>query len=465
MKALRRVLLVLLAISLLLSGCAAGQKTEDTAAPTEAMQTATEDPTEAPTEAPTEPAYPEGFRLDETVFPETDAATGTLKFYIKDQVIYAGGPVSSLLNAGVTTYEDFSQILQPRHISSVMRVRVELEDTNENDLPFVFFMAMNASNEPKPISECLFYSITINTDSGILFGSGNEATPFVTGETTLEELTAVYGEPDYNMSRKDAYREIAYYEPFSCAYFSFNNETVRQVTTYYSANVFGHLAEEFDYEFRDSYFGNDCYILMNQYMDVMPYLLADREETEGEAQSLPEGTGVLESLSETITMGGEELVLGVRCTEMPELFGAPLWDLVLTLHNGRYVRAGRTNPEEFYLMNPATSGKQYREDPYDIFVKGVITRNKNYRNWGRDNSAFHEFQYENLTQDSTIEEVLQQYGMPKELHCTSYARACFAWLFYEDEAGNQLEICVDPVLNQITELHLSKYYEGIYMYP
>ena len=457
MKALRRVLLVLLAISLLLSGCAAGQKTEETAAPTESMQTATEESTEAPTEAPTEPAYPEGFRLDETVFPETDAATGTLKFYIKDQEIYAGGPVSSLLNAGVTTYEDFSQILQPRHISSVMRVRVELEDTNENNLPFVFFMAMNASNEPKPISECLFYSITINTDSGILFGSGNDATPFVTGETTLEELTAVYGEPDYNMSRKDAYREIAYYEPFSCAYFSFNNETVRQVTTYYSANVFGHLAEGFDYEFRDSYFGNDCYILMNQYMDVMPYLLADREETEGEAQSLPEGTGVLESLSETITMAGLELKMGMRCIEMPELFGAPLWNQMMAIHKMYYFRAGRTNLEEFYFMNLDGQTKHLTNN---LVLKGVFTRNKNHANWGEDKSNYHEFSYENLTQDSTIEDILEQYGMPKKLHCTSYARACFAWLFYEDEAGNKLEICVDPILNQIMELHISKYYEG-----
>jgi hypothetical protein len=101
----------------------------------------------------------------------------------------------------------------------------------------------------------------------------------------------------------------------------------------------------------------------------------------------------------------------------------------------------------------------------DVYLNGVVTRNMNYQNWGKDYSDYHEFQYENLTQDSTIEDVLEQYGMPKKLHCTSYARGCFAWLFYEDAAGNMLEICVDPVLNQITEVQMVKYYEEVSLYP
>jgi hypothetical protein len=35
-----------------------------------------------------------------------------------------------------------------------------------------------------------------------------------------------------------------------------------------SANVFGDLAETFNHDFGASYFGNDAFILMNQYMDV-----------------------------------------------------------------------------------------------------------------------------------------------------------------------------------------------------
>lgn len=453
------VIVLLLLIALLMVACDAAQP-EEALAPTEAMtstEAPTKEPTEAPTEAPTEPPEPVEFMLTETVFPEENAATGTLKFYIKDQEIYAGGPVSSLLDAGVATYDDMEQILQPWHISGVLRVRVQLEDVSEKNEPYVFFMAINASDEPKMISECLFYSIAINTDKNVQFGSGREDTPFVTGKTKRDEIVEAYGEPDYNFSRDSAYREIAYYEPFSCAYFSFLNGKVRQVYTYYSANVLGHLADTLDYEFSKRYFGNDCYILMNRYMDVMPYLHA-----EDGTEKLPKDTGVLEKLTESITLAGEELALGIRCKEMPKLFGEPLWGQLLYLHDMRYVLVGRNNPEQFYLLN--LDGKD-DEKMDNRVVKGVFTQNRNYQNWGRDNSAFHEFRYENLTQDSTIEDVLEQYGMPMELHCTSSSKAFFAWLFYKDKAGNTLRICVDPMLNQLIELRVSKYYEGEIQYP
>ncbi len=453
MRTHRRVILFLLAMALMLPACAAVQP-EETAAPTEVMQVPETVPTEAPTEAPTEPAEPELFTLTDTVFPETDVATGTLKIYIKDQEVYAGGPVSNLLDAGVTSYHDLHQILQPWHISEVIRVRVEMEDVKEKDLPFVFFMAVNAGNEPKKLYECLIYSLTVNTDKGIRFGSGNEDIPFVTGETTLEEITAAYGEPDYNQSRNKSYREIAYYEPFNCAYFSFKGDKVRQIFTYYSANFLGHFAENFTHEFTGSYFGNDCYILLNQYLDVMPYLNPEADANENR--------GIVAKLSESITMAGEELVFGIRCQEMPELFGAPFWDQAMLVHDKRYVRAGRTNPEEFFFMN-FDGQKKYLAN--NLVLKGVVTRNCNYENWGKKYGDFHQFQYENLTQDSTIDDVLEQYGLPKDIHCTSYARACFAWLFYEDEAGNKLEICVDPILNQITEIQVTKYYEGEIFYP
>ena len=98
MSTQRRVILLLLVIALMMPACGAG-KVEETVAPTELLvstQVANENPTQAPTEAPTEPTEPERFQLSETVLPETDAATGTLKFYIKGQEIYAGGPVSSI---------------------------------------------------------------------------------------------------------------------------------------------------------------------------------------------------------------------------------------------------------------------------------------------------------------------------------------------------------------------------------
>ena len=446
MKTLRCALLIVLAVSLLVSGCAVNQKTEETAAPTATPTAAPTQPTEAPTEAPTEPTEPEKFTLSETVLPEANVATGTLKFYIDGHEVYAGAPVSSLLAANITTYENLDEVIQPWHMSSVKRVRVELADTKEADKPFVFFIAMNASGEPKKISECMLYSITINTDKGVSFGSGREDVPFATGETTKDELLAAYGTPDHELVRNSNYGEIAYYEPFSCAYFSFEKGVVRQVTAYYSANVFGELAEGFDYDFQNSYFGNDCYILMSQYMDVMPYL------TGAEIQ-----TGVLEAVCEKITMGGQELAMGIRVADMPSPFVEQFIDQLVYVHKMYFTKVGRNVGEQFYFIN---LNGQKDDLANELIVKGVFTENRNYANWGQDNTKFLEFQYEDLTHESTIEDVLEQYGMPYDMHCSSNARTCYAWLFYKDAAGNELRICVDPVLNQLMELRFSKYYEG-----
>lgn len=451
----RRVILLLLVIALMLPACGANTA-EETVAPTELLQVSTEAldemPTEAPTEAPTEPTEPEKFKLAETVLPETDAATGTLKFYIKGQEIYAGGPVSSILAAGVSSYDDFDQMIQPWHMSNVIRVRVELDNTADKDKPYVFFVAMNTSNEPKKLSECMFYSITINGDSGVQFGSGKEKKPFVTGDTSKDDMIAAYGEPDYFRSGSANYSEMAYYEPFSCAYFAFKNDTVRQIFTYYSANLFGDLVAEFDHEFKDSYFGNDCYILMNQYLDMKPYLPGG---------TVGENVGVVEKLSEKITFGGTEIEFGVYGTEMPDPFGTAFVDIDMPVYLNYYVMAGRVNAEEFYMIN---RDKKINEKASELIVKGAVTENKYYVNWGNDSHAYNEFQYENLTQNSTIEDILEQYGAPMDINCTSYARACFAWLHYKDAAGNTLQICVDPILNQLVEIRVAKYFEGELVY-
>ncbi len=453
MKTQRRVILLLLITAMLMTACSAAQPVE-TAAPTVVATAPTEpvaEPTAEPTQAPTEP---EKFQLAETVFPEADAATGTLKFYIKGQEIYAGGPVQSILDAGVSSYDDFDQIIQPWHMSNVIRVRVELADTRDSDKPYVFFVALNASGEPKKLSECIFYSVTINGDSGVQFGSGREVTPFVTGETTKDDMIAAYGEPDYSAQGQAAYLEMAYYEPFSCAYFAFKDNKVRQIFTYYSANLFGDLVNNFDHEFTDSYFGNDCYILMNQYLDMLPYL---------PGSTVAEGTGVVEKLSEKITLGGAEVVFNVHATDMPDPFGAAFVDITMPVYHHYYILGGRVNAEEFYLIN-LDGNNRGGAMASELYVKGVSTENKYYVNWGNDSADYNEFQYENLTQNSTIEDILEQYGAPKTINCTSYARACFAWMHYEDQAGNKMQICVDPILDQIVEIRVTKYFEGELVY-
>ena len=102
----------------------------------------------------------------------------------------------------------------------------------------------------------------------ISFGSGNESEPFVSGVSTRDEIVAAYGEPDETVSNNDLYEEIFYYEPFNCVSFAFRGGVVRQISAYYSANVYGGL--DVDFALDASAMEKDAYILMSQYMDVTP---------------------------------------------------------------------------------------------------------------------------------------------------------------------------------------------------
>lgn len=434
MKKNHRMWMILVAVFLLLTGCAASPAENttppETAAPTEA--------TAIPTAEPTEPEP----TLPPVELPQTDAATGTLCFYFGDKVIYAGGPVADLLELEVQTYADLEEIVQPGYMSDVVRLQM----TAEEEKPYVFFVAMNVTDEPQKISDCILYSLTINTSQGVAFGSGQEQEHFYTGKTTLDEMVAAYGEPDYQQSRQRYYREIAYYEPFNCAYFSFKNGVVRQIFTYYSANVFTQQAQAFNHELT-GYFGNDCYILMNQYLDVTPYL--------PDAEPVAESVGMLTSFVDHIEMDGETVTLGTTVAEMPELFKNELTGLKVPLGKNCYITMGRNNPEEFWLINQKGNSNGLADN---LTVKGVITKNFRYCNWGADQGLYHDFAYDGLTQDATIEDILEKYGAPKKLDCTSNARKCFAWMEYEDENGNYVHFCVDPILNQIIEININQYY-------
>lgn len=437
MKLTRRMMLVLLAVCMLLSGCGAAQAepaqetVPETTAPAE---------TAAPTEAPTELVEP----LSVAQLPDEDIATGTLCFYFGDKTVYAGGLVSDILEVGIHTYADLEQMIQPGHMSEVVRVRIEDEAVPAENRPYLFFVAVNPTKEPCALADCIIFSLTVNTDSGVAFGSGQESEHFYTGETTLEEMLAVYGQPDHEDGRKSYYKEIAYYEPFNCAYFTFKNGVVRQIFTYYGANLFAEQAESFDHELT-GYFGNDCLILMDQYLDVSGYLTT--------AEEVP---ATLTSFTESVKLGDQTLELDKPISEMPSPFRENLEGLTVPLGSKSYITIGRNNPEEFWVIN---SNGQHGQLAGRLTVKGLITKNCNYSNWGTDNSQFQTFEYDGLTQDSTIEDILDKYGMPGRLECTSNARKCFAWMEYRDETGNYVHFCVDPMLDQIVEVHVNKYYD------
>lgn len=475
MKIRKHLILSLLILSLLLSACGAvpAEETDPTVLSTEASTEPVAEETEPTVE---KPAFMENLHyqpeLSETVLPEKDEATGTLFFYLNGKAVHAGGPVSDLVDVGIFTYTDLTETIQPWHMSGVIRVQIDLPDVSGDDEPYVFFVAMNASDEPHMISECILYSITINYEKGISFGSGKEKEPFVTGTTTKDELVAVYGEPTYIDSLKQKYEELFYYQPFSSVSFLCKQGVVRQISAYYCANVYGSLAENLDFDLTGTAMENDALILLSQYMDVMPYLPEEEAEEEEqtaaaatepaeEEQEEEDKTGILSSFDEAFELDGKKIKFGTKVSDLPSPFKDNLIDLTMPVNRNYYTRTGRGDPEEFFLIN---SEGQINMKSDTLVVKGVIVENPNYRNWGFDNSAFHNFSCQGVTQDSTIDQVLELLGQPREMLFTSGERNCFVWMHYESENGDLLRIRVDPYLNQVIEVNMSKYFENEHSY-
>ena len=442
MRAGKRLLAIALTGRLFLSGCAGTQAPMATAPPPQMTQAPTE-PTAEPTQAPTETQpVPTGLR-SMAQLPAEDTATGMLKFYINGKAVYAGGPVSDLLDANVQTYEDMSALIQPWNISGNTRFRVVLPDTPEADQPFLFITVINAGDEPRPFSDCLIYSVTVSCSEGIAFGSGNEQEPFISMQTTRKEIEAAYGAPDYRGKTQSPYEEIAYYQPFNCAYFSFKRGVVRQIMTYYCAYRYPELAKNPGLELK-GYFGSDAWLLMNRYLDVQPYLDGTLKKT------------VSPALDEFILLDGEKIEFGQTVEQMPEQFAKPFEELTQVIDRNYYLRTGKGNEEEFYLMN--RDGMRGNAVKYAV-VKGVITQNRYYTSWGFDYSGFHEFEYQGLKSDSTIEDILKLFGAPQELKATSSAKAFYVWMHYQDENKNTLHICIDPMLDEIVELQAVKHFD------
>ena len=432
-----------LLVAVSLWGCGAETEQPETTAPaTVPAETIPEETTPVETvPEETEPVLPV------VEFPAADEATGTLKFYFDGKSIYAGGPVSDIIEIGVEFDDDITQMLLPGQVSGNIPARLILEDVAWADRPEFYFNAINPYAEARPVSECVIYGITVNMEEGIEFGSGMEDTPFVSGVTTREEIEGAYGTPDYSDSDSKVYHEIAYYEPFSTAFFSFRNGVVRQIMTCYSGNIHGELADSFEYEL-SGYFGNDAYILMSQYMDVKPYLKENWDE-----KTAP----LAGTLEESILLGEDRIELGCKVEQMPEQFSKPYIDLEIQtpIHDNHYIRSGVVNHEEFYLINRGglSSGRAIH-----AYVKGVITHNCYYTNWDQDNSGYFEFDYMGLKSSASIEDVLELFGQPYQMNCTSSPKACFVWMYYMDDSQNKLQVCVDPMTDQIVELTVSKYY-------
>lgn len=478
MKVRNRLMLLLLVLSMLLAACGAAPAPEDTAAPATEPAAVTEPAVEATEPELQIPAFLENLnyrpQLSETVLPQENKATGILLFYLKDKTVYAGGPVADLVEVGFHTYTDLAQEVQPWHTTSVIRAEIDLSEHEGEANTFVYFVALNASDVPCAISDCLIYSMTVTYQKGVPFGTGHEETPFVTGVTTRDELVAAYGEPTHIDSGRANYEELFYYEPFSCVSFMFRYGVLKQVNTYYSANIYGQLAEGIDFDLTGTAMENDAMILMSQYLDVKPYMLhpeelekqdeekpatntGDDEEPVIKMQAeLPEGTGILSGFSDTLQLNGSTITLGCQISELPSPYLEDLNELSMPMGRNYYIRTGRHDPEEFFVINDRGQNNSMSNT---LSVKGVVMENSGYCNWGVDNSAFHSFDAMGITENSTIDDVLALFGAPAELIPFSGERNCFLWMHYATEAGDYLHVRVDPIVNQVIEVHMVKHFD------
>lgn len=415
-----------------------------------AMQSGTDEPgqmveTEKPpamtqpmeTEPPaTEP--PE--TLPAALFPESDQATGTLCFYIDGKPVYAGGTISSIEEAGAEFDDDLSIFLDPGHTSKTLRARFTEDDGKAR---YLYVVAVNWTQEGRAISDCSIYSLAVNCQPGISFGSGRGAEPYETGLTTSEQLIAAYGQPDFYNQGKD-FEEMAYYEPFSCAYFVCRDGVVDQIRTYYSA----HVREKPETQLDCPYTEADSWMLMGQYLDVAPYLAGKQE--------------VVTELSNTIGLGEQTAELGNVCSELPELWYKDLQKMRVELEGRHFITVGKVGKPTFTVFN--SQGGLVKSLGSTV-IKGVQTRNPGYHNWGVDDGAYPAFRYGGITQDSSIREVLEQLGNPYEILCTSNGNTCFAWLHFQNDSGITLKIMVDPALNQVVELRLDQHFKNEISYP
>ena len=186
----------------------------------------------------------------------------------------------------------------------------------------------------------------------------------------------------------------------------------------------------------------------------------DTSKTASEAATEPEEenkVGIVADLDDFIYLDGKKIELGCNTVEMPDPFGSPFKGLSMPLNRNYYIRTGIGNEEEFFIINAKGGANGYADG---LQVKGVITENRSYDNWGIDNSGFHTFEYQGMSQDSTIDDVLELFGQPREVLCTSSGRFCFTWLHYETEEGDYLHVRVDPMLNEVVEVRVSKYFEN-----
>lgn len=443
----RRACSFLLIFSLL-AGCGSVPSQTDPPETVSSISTELKERIEIPVETETVSLQAESSEDDSILeLSKQPHVSGALTFRVENVKLQVGGPVSDFIGDGVELGADPSALLEPGQISGNISIRIKMDGVSLDKEPILFFHAVNDSAEQRMISQCRIYSVIINTQSGIQFGCEDYDATFISGLSTIDEIKHVYGEPDYYRANGEKYEEMAYYAPFDSVYFSFQNGTVRQIMAIYAPQK---TSDTKELE-KNGYFGYDALLTMGKYLDVSAYLPSDAV--------VDRGTSV--DLEECITVGDVKLKLGSAFTDLPEMFSQPYEGAPLDLASNHYILTGKGNAEELFLLND--SKRAINSFRYCTLI-GVVTHNAEYTNWGSDYADHNPFQYQGIDHHSTIEDIISNFGLPQELHATSSAHACFVWMHYRDQKGNELRIRVDPMLDAIVELRVMKYYPNAVAY-
>ncbi len=379
--------------------------------------------TPAPTPAPTEPELP---AVEQG---SIDTAPGTVAFQLGAVRAYCGSTVASVLAEDLSVDGNLDALVMPMGYSDEIRLCVPDAQGKYED--YLFVVAVNPTPDPRPVRDCLIYSLSLNCQKGLGFSLGGGS--FRTGEATRSDILSAWGTPAVCNEGKD-YIELVYYRPFSMVQIILRKGVAEQVRAYHSAWLYPELAQTP----MGDYMSGDAWLQLSRYLDVTKYLAGEK----GEKRELP--------LS--LQIDGKAIDMGMQTRLLPQPWKGLYQSARTILASRHYLYAQLPGHEGFTFVNPSWHSEIRNFST--TLVKGIHAFNPAYTGWGESMPKALGFTYNGFHHTGTIADVLAAMGQPYEVICESGTAWCFVWLHYESPKGDTLRIKADPISGQLLELRL-----------
>ncbi len=429
----KRILCAMLA-ALLLTGCAV-QTQQPPVATTQPLSSPTAAATTTALPAPNQPE-PETLEITQGTIDQTP---GMVSFYLGDKPVYCGQSVQTLLKPPLHIHGDVDALVEPLCYSDEVRLRYP--DGNGGYDNTLYLVAVNPTQEPLAVKDCLIYSLAINCEAGHSFGLGKNR--FVTGQTTAQQILDAWGQPTTQTLSKaegqadgENYWDMVYYQPLSYLQVIVRYGVVEQVRACHSAYLYPELAAQAPLGTPGE---SDALLHLSRHMDITPYLNG--------------GKGGKTPLEMTLTIDGKEIQMGVLTCELPQPWRDLYQNAACIMKTRRCIYSQFPNKEGFIFGNP---NGELMERFMFAQIKGVHAFNPNYTSWGLEQGEYLGFTYSGFDHNATIEDVINSLGQPYEIVPESGSGWCFVWLHFESETGDTLRLKVDPQSNQLIELRLEE---------